>query len=184
MEGLPLTPQTASAISAWILAVVLGFYLVVFPIWMLVHLFIQPERSVGGKVAWALGILLLPFGATLYGLFGSRRTGVQFVALMFGPFLALSVYALFVAGAQGYDWGRKPASLVAIERLGQVEAPDISLQEMDQMKYALQKLAEPGSPTAREEFGLIAALHNILQDGLLSQQEYDRWIQAYWSRAH
>lgn len=165
------------------------FYLLAFPIWMLVQCAVSTHLSKKAKALWLLSIVVTATaGAALFGLFASRKRSVQWISGV-GLAACVAVAALTLVGLTSFAKETPAALEKALARMEEVQSPELSKQEMGQLRDALQTLLEEvrQSPWYRVE-GKVAAMNlqrflmHLAADSRLSQEDYHQWKEKFESR--
>ncbi|MFC1790861.1 hypothetical protein ACFL0I_00120 [Gemmatimonadota bacterium] len=164
------------------------FYLLAFPIWMIVHTATSDRFSKAAKAIWIAVILIFgALGAAIFALFASGRRAFQWIgASCVVLCIAFVVGSLALLSYMKSSFPQEIQSTVAI--LDQAELVDLVEQDREEIRVALATLEEE---LGREKFlfgrGLvIIRLNDLLElmigDRVFSKAEHDEWVGYFESR--
>ncbi len=168
------------------------FFGVAHPIWMIIDAGLS-ERSTGAKVVWILLMLITwTFGSVLYGVFAAKQIFVKIISVVGALGMVAFVGAMFVGFELAQPFLAAAPEKIAAE-LSNVQHPELSEQEIDELKQNIKGLFEEtpfslGAFTEDPErfqvhLLLLQRLSMFASDGTLSREEYAEWQRLYQTRS-
>lgn len=176
-------------VSLVLMAAIL-FMFVAFPIWMIVDCAITASRKSLSKALWIVFMLLTwTLGAIVYGVFGSKKRGLQWTAAIIFITGVIGLY-LFV---RGLFYVADLASREALKKVEAIQTGVLTQANLDQLRARLVVLQqeEQSRQGAQKIFALRETLKNITitqiflkmqEDGNLTPTEYQIWIEKFDTR--
>ncbi|MCM8812263.1 MAG: PLDc N-terminal domain-containing protein [Candidatus Omnitrophica bacterium] len=176
---------------ALVLAIVAAmlFYLIVFPIWALIHCASAREVGGRGKAFWVVLILLFwTVGGALYGFFASGKRYFKWIS---ATALAFSVLFVIVLGAAYSSMMTATPRLIRqkIDSMEQVDMMELAAGDRERVKEDLTTLLNEFEAAAwfdvdakQRGMRLCEYFALMVRDGKLDPAEYEKWRHLFESR--
>lgn len=169
------------------------FCILIYPIWLLVHCAISPDRSKKSKAIWIVFMILVwPIAGLLYGLFGSKRKAFQWFS---GIIFALAIATLGVIYSFTDTMGKMPImakqwATQIITKMDQMDTSGLSSSDLTQLKADLSVLSDEITISfskakmvkVSNALRLIQLFDIFTKDNKITMDEYSDWLAKFKSR--
>ena len=165
------------------------FFLLIFPIWTIIHCVSSSSRGTASKIFWIILIILTwTLGSILYGLLSSQKKAFQVISIFY-ILIVLVLGGSSIWGSKAVVQHAKGQITSAIQEIDQIDTTEMTPQQVADFKESLILLQEDLKGDYRQlkrQYIVLIFLDYfkiITMDSKITSAEDQDWMNKFQARS-